>query len=35
LGEVIEVDSDIFKTVKWHAEVEVADVKGAEFNIFA
>jgi hypothetical protein len=32
LGDVIEVDADEFRAVKEGAEVEVDDVKGAEFG---
>ena len=35
LWDVVEADLDIFRAVKWCAEVEVADVKGAEFSMFA
>ena len=35
LGDVIEADSDIFRAVKRCANVEVANVEGAEFFIFA
>ena len=32
LGDVCEANAEIFGTVKWRAQVEVADVKGEEFG---
>ena len=35
LGYVGEADADVFGMIKWRAQVEVDDVKGAEFGAAA